>query len=55
METEDEAQARINRHHEEVARRKREKPHAEYLERVRVYSEARAAGKWPVDFQPNSG
>lgn len=52
MSDDDEAQERMNRHHEEVARKKREALYAQYMARVKVYADARAQGKFPVEMQP---
>lgn len=53
MESEEDAQTRIDNWHLEQQKRKTDKLYAAYMERVRVYAEARAQGKTPVDFQPN--
>ena len=52
MESEETAQERMNRWHDEQSRKKRESLYAAYMERVRVYAEARARGMWPDGFTP---
>ena len=52
MESEEDAQARIDNWHLEQQKRKTDKLYAAYMERVRVYAEARAHGKTPVEMQP---
>ena len=51
MDSEEDAQARIDRHHAEQRAKLQAERFREYLERVRIYSEARMAGKWPMEFQ----
>ena len=46
---EEDAQARIDRHHAEQKRKRQQERMVIYLERLKVYEDARAAGQFPVE------
>ena len=54
MESEEESQSRIDRHHAEQKRKRQAERMVIYLERLKVYEEARAAGQFPMEMQAAS-
>lgn len=54
MESEEDAQSRIDRWNEEQERRRKANLMEVYMQRVRLYEQSWAAGKVPVDMAPPS-